>query len=340
MRVGVGFPFELPLDEARAFVKMVDRSGADSLWVYENPTWPGAFSTAAWVAECTRSVQIGIGTVSPYTRNPVVLAMETAQLQVISGGRLVLGLGAGSQQTLQRWGIDTSRPLTYMTEGLAVQRRLVSGESVDFQGKAFTLQGVQLSFPPTEPVPYFVGSVGPRLVERAGQHADGLIISNHCPLSLLRELVGIARGAARAENRDPEHFRIVAFVPFALRSKARDAVAALKPSLAKTLHRIAGNVALERMYTTGGILGTEEIRSVATGIGAGIPPAELIRDEVVDQFCVAGDSNRVSERVAEYADAGVDELVLFELDADPSASEALREAVDLVRGSAGLRRPQ
>lgn len=330
MRIGVGYPFDLSLSAARAFVRGADDAGVDTIWVYENPTWPGAFSTAGAVTMLTSRARIGIGTVSPFTRNPVVLAMEVAQLQALSQGRAVIGLGAGPAQTLTRWGIDTGRPVAAMTETAEYLKRAVAGETVTFDGRFVHAEDVTLGFPASgEEVRILFGTIGEKLSEAAGRVADGLIVSNHAPLSLVATTVSRARDAAASDGRDPRDITVVAYVPFSLRRSSSEAHRALKPSVARTVARIAGNDALERMYGTDDILGSEEIRHIATGVAAGADPAELVSDDVIDRLCISGDEANVADRIAEYAAAGVDELVLFELSESEDPVAAMRQAVKL-----------
>lgn len=330
MRIGVGYPFSLPLSASRAFIQGADEVGVDTVWVYENPTWPGAFSTAGAVATLTTRSRVGIGTVSPFTRNPVVLAMEVAQLQSLSEGRAVVGLGAGPAQTLARWGIDTARPIAAMTETLEYLQRAVAGDTVSVQGKYVRTDGVTLSFPSRRgAVPILFGTIGEKLGEVAGRRADGLIISNHAPMSLVEKTVSRARAAAASGGRDASEFNVVAYVPFSLGRTSAEAHRALKPSLASTLARIAGNQALERMYGIDGILGPAEIKNIATEFSAGADPADLISDSVVQQLCLSGDAEDVTARIADYAGAGVDELVLFELSEAEDPIATMRQAVTL-----------
>lgn len=330
MHIGVGYPFDLSPGAARAFLRGAEQAGVHRVWIYENPGWPGAFATAGAVAAWTEHILIGIGTVSPYTRNPVTLAVEVAQLQALSSGRVTVGLGVGPAPTLARWGIDPARPVATMTETITYLRRAIPGESVTLHGTFVHIDGVALSFPATDrAVPIFIGTIGDKLSEVAGRMADGVIISNHAPLPLVRRTVERSRAAAELAGRDPAEFRVIAYVPFSLQASGAEAHRALKPSAARTLTRAAGNPALEAMYVADGVLGPDEIGDIAAKTAAGADPMGLISDAVTQALCLSGDPEAVAARMAQYRAAGVDELVLFELStaADPVA--AMRQAVAL-----------
>ncbi len=88
--------------------------------------------------------------VNPYTRHPAVLAMETAALAGAAPGRVVLGLGSSNRRWIEeQMGIAFKTPLGDLEECVAILRRLLAGERVDFQGERFHLDGVQLEFAPT-----------------------------------------------------------------------------------------------------------------------------------------------------------------------------------------------
>src|SRR4051794_15048224 len=94
LRLGVVLATAGPSRDAMAMAVEAERLGLDSAWMYENLYYPGALSTAGAAIARTSRLRVGIGTVSPYTRNPVIYAMEAGQLHELSGGRFTLGLGA------------------------------------------------------------------------------------------------------------------------------------------------------------------------------------------------------------------------------------------------------
>jgi len=116
------------------------------------------------------TTQIGLGTsvTNLYTRNPAITAAAIATVDEASGGRAVLGLGAGGG--LDHYGIDRVQPAVALEETLRIVRSLTAGERVSFRGSIMTIAEAELNFPPPEASPYI--SCGPRSADlRTGGQA-------------------------------------------------------------------------------------------------------------------------------------------------------------------------
>ncbi len=164
-----------------------ERLGYDHLWVYDHvETVPRreathvfeAFTTLAALAVLTREIRLGqLVTCSTY-RNPGLLAKEAAGVDVISGGRLVLGLGAGwyaREYAAYGWQFLPSRErLRVLEETLVVVKRLWTEETVSFDGDHVHLDGAYCDPKPVQRLPeIWVGGGGERVTLRiAAEHAD------------------------------------------------------------------------------------------------------------------------------------------------------------------------
>src|SRR4051812_342505 len=225
LRLGIVLTTAGPPRDAMDMAVLAERVGLDSAWMYENLYFPGALSTAGAAIARTSRIRVGIGTVSPFTRNPVIYAMEAGQLHELSQGRFTLGLGASPPAFLERMGITVRRPLATMRETIGIMRALFNGGIERFEGEAFTLHDVHLSFQPAAGgPPIWIGAIGDRMLRLTGEVADGLIFSVLCPRPFIaRAMDRLAEGAAIA-GRQPTAVDSVAYVPFALlddRSRAR-----------------------------------------------------------------------------------------------------------------------
>jgi len=310
MRVGMCFPYEVESSAGLDLARAADAQGLDSIWVVENAYWPGAFATAGALAAVTERLTIGIGVVSPFTRSPAVIAMEAAQVQQLSRGRLVFGLGASTPEVLADMGIPASGLFGGMSEALELMPRLF-GDGVDsFKGTRFELTNIRLSFSVTPP-PIVVGSVGAKMLALAGERADGIIISTHCPTSFIEQCIITAREGATIAGRDADGLSVTAFVVTALDRDAAEARRALKPSLAWAIARFAGKPSLERILVSAGI-DLDHIQSISEGFREGRDPSRLVDDWIVDALCVAGDADVLAERLETLRAIGVNEVVLFD----------------------------
>src|SRR5215813_7052438 len=158
--------------------KLAEELGFGTCWIPED-LYRGAFTLASAIASATRSLRIGLGVLNPYVRHPATIAMELGALEEISKGRTVLGIGAGLRTWVEgQLGIPYAKPAAAMRETIEIVRALFAGGDVTYAGKVFKISNLNLHFgPPRAQVPTFLGVLGPKNLEMAGQIADGLILS-------------------------------------------------------------------------------------------------------------------------------------------------------------------
>jgi alkanesulfonate monooxygenase SsuD/methylene tetrahydromethanopterin reductase-like flavin-dependent oxidoreductase (luciferase family) len=198
-------PFETIVERALA----AEAAGFDSVWLMDHLAAPGAlehdtlegWTLAAALAARTSTIRIGhLVTADPF-RHPALLAKMAATVDVVSGGRLELGLGWGSvEDELRRFGVDAGPPArraARLRETLEILDRMFGGEFFDYEGEQFRLEGaIGRPVPAQARVPVHVGGAGPRLtMPIVRDYADWW----NCPsyaadrLAELRPLAGRAR---------------------------------------------------------------------------------------------------------------------------------------------------
>jgi 5,10-methylenetetrahydromethanopterin reductase len=167
---------DLGFAELTAVAAAAEQAGFDQLWVSNDLFMRSAPVLVAALATSTARIGLGIAVMNPYSVHPSELAMLAATMQEVSGGRFLLGLGAGSEQFLGWAGITRARPLATTRTALVSLRALLGHEDVDrsLLPEWFGADSV-LRFPPSRPVPVYVGAMGPQMLEMAGRHADGVL---------------------------------------------------------------------------------------------------------------------------------------------------------------------
>ena len=334
MKLGICYPYELEPRAALDLIVKCEERGLDSVWVVENPGWPGAFATAGAVAAITRRMLVSIGVVSAFTRSPAALAIEAGQVQKLSAGRFRFGVGMGSVRVLEELGIDTSHPVESISETIGVLRSLLAGGVEGHRGKRHTIHRFKLAFDFGAPPPIFIGTMGPKMTVLAGKIADGLIISTHTPLPEMRETVNAVRGGAEQAGRPRDSIHVTAFLIASLHrdvAKARDLQ---RPRLAIDVWRIARNIP-----SFAGILKSVGLSEEKIGAIKAAPNADaivhLMEDPVIDGLCFAGNEQAFQQRLLELQAIGVDEVVLFHAPEEPGFIDHLD---GLVRGAKSLKR--
>ncbi len=231
MRLGLALPHydtsfagePVTWESLRRVATVAENSGFDSLWVsdhlfldwgkYGGPgTRQGSFecwTTMTAVAALTTKVRIGSLTLCNDLRNPGLLAKMAASLDVLSGGRLDVGMGAGwYEPEYAAAGISFDRPGTRIErlgEAAEIVRALLSGEQLTYKGRYFTLDGAVCRPGPIQQPhpPIWIGGKGDRLLRTLARVADGWNFSWLGSIDSYRERLDAFEKACAQQERDP-----------------------------------------------------------------------------------------------------------------------------------------
>jgi probable F420-dependent oxidoreductase len=228
MRIGFGAPvagaWATPL-YLGSFAERAEALGYASLWSFQRllvpegsgmePVYRSVLDpmvALGYLAARTSRIRLGVAVVNLPFVSPAVLAKQAATVDVLSGGRLDLGLGIGwMPEEFAATGASTARRGARTEEYLAVLRTLWADEVSSFGGEFYTIPaGRQDPRPVQRPgPPVLLGGMSRPAIERAGRIADGWITSSRADLSKISEAVATIKEAAAAAGRDPGALRIV-----------------------------------------------------------------------------------------------------------------------------------
>ena len=176
-----------------------ESQGYESLWVGEHGVRMNALTLMGALAAATRKPRLGMGILPVFTHPPAVLASAMMTLQHLAPGRIVLGLGSSSKPMMENWnGIPFAKPLTRVKETVTVLRQMLAGEKVSFEGDSLSTSGFKLFWPVPEETPIMVAALRPKMLEMAGELADGVILHMAPPSSIPALLDHVRTGAERA----------------------------------------------------------------------------------------------------------------------------------------------
>jgi alkanesulfonate monooxygenase SsuD/methylene tetrahydromethanopterin reductase-like flavin-dependent oxidoreductase (luciferase family) len=177
MRLGVMFDRDLPPERLVPIARALDAMPqVHDLWVVEDLGWTGGISSAATALAVTSRLRVGIGITPAPLRNPMLLAMELANLARLHPGRLAAGIGHGVPDWMARAGVAAPSPLALLEETITVVRALLRGEKVTLHGRSVSLDGLSLVHPPTVVPPVLAGVLRPRSLALSGRVAQGTIL--------------------------------------------------------------------------------------------------------------------------------------------------------------------
>ncbi|MBI3304222.1 MAG: LLM class flavin-dependent oxidoreductase [Deltaproteobacteria bacterium] len=292
--------------ELKGYGRIAEEAGFESLWVTERYFHEETFSLLGFLAAATQRIKLGLGVTNPYTRSPALLAMASATLDRISGGRFLLGLGRSEKPVIQdKMGIPYGDSRTTLKEAVTLIRSLLSGERVTSTTGRFKLSGARLvTTPIQQKLPIYLAAIGAKGLRLAGAIADGVLLNAYVPLAYVRYAVEEVRSAAKAAGRDPHSIDVACMLVVRLTDDPDSMRPALKQRIVRLLDEPhVGEILLEKGGFDSAMLGP--LRASVQKDG-GKEAVSLISNAMVDAFYLVGSAAHCKARIAEYRQAGVD----------------------------------
>ncbi|HSP56110.1 MAG TPA: LLM class flavin-dependent oxidoreductase [Dehalococcoidia bacterium] len=318
-----------PADEVARAAARAESAGFEAVWtseMFHDPFLPLA-------AAATNTSRIGLGTsiALAFVRSPWVTALSALDLDVLSGGRFILGLGTGLKRLNERWhGVAYGKPTPHIREAVQVIRliteRAHGGEPIRFSGQYYDvdIQGWRRPQAPVrDRIPIYLAGVREGMIRTAAAVADGLLGHPIYSLRWIRDVVlpSLARGLAES-SRTRHDFHLCLAVCCAV---GKDSAAARRAA--------AATIAF---YAT---VNTYEPLFAPFAAQVGLIQAALLRgdtdsmvsavtDDMIDAFAVVGTPDEARKRLAAYVELA-DSICLSPPDQliNPGETEAYREAL-------------
>ncbi|MGE5690932.1 MAG: LLM class F420-dependent oxidoreductase [Pseudomonadota bacterium] len=326
--LGYAPPGTNPL-ELIALAQEAERLGYDSAWAAE--AWgTDAVSVLAWLGASTSTIKLGSAILQMPARTPAMTAMTAATLDLLSGGRLLLGLGPSGPQVVEGWhGQPWGKPLARTREYVEIVRAALARQVVEHHGEHYSIPyegpgatglGKPLKLmarPLRADVPIYLAAMGPKAVALAEEIADGWLPLFFVP-ERARDVFGELRG---------EPFDIAPSVPVVLLDDVEAARDALKPYYALYIGGMGSrgkNFYNELFRRYGYEHEADEIQTAYLD-GRQRDAAALVPDAFVDEAALVGPKERIAERLEAYRGSGATTLLL-----STRQPEALRAVAELV----------
>jgi 5,10-methylenetetrahydromethanopterin reductase len=292
---------------------LAERLGYQDVWVADDRFYRDVYLCLAHAAARTRTIRLATCVTDPYSRHPALTAMAVATLDELSGGRAVLGIGAGVAG-FAALGIAREKPARAIREAVELVRRLLAGETVTCRGEVIRFEGGRLGFAaPRSDVPVYVASNGPLGQRVAGAVADGAIVEGCGTPEEACALQAEVRAGARRAGRDPDTVELVARLNTCIGADGAAARDVLRPRVARTL---AAGLLRYATLAAQGIALPEAARASVAGLGyvPGVEPylhlLPLVPDRFVDALALAGTVEEVAARVVALGRAGVGRIIV------------------------------
>jgi alkanesulfonate monooxygenase SsuD/methylene tetrahydromethanopterin reductase-like flavin-dependent oxidoreductase (luciferase family) len=209
------FPSVDALGETRKLAQAADKAGLDYLAIQDhayNPEFLDVWTLITYLAAVTERISFFPDVADLQLRPPTMLAKSAASLSVLTGGRIVLGVGGGATADgiAAMGGVRRSKRemVAFTDEALQIMRRAMVGGVVESRGDQLTVEYEAGPVPPA-PVPLWLGSIGPRMLALTGRSGDGWVtpLNIYLPPEEVPSRQQMIDEAARAAGRKPADVR-------------------------------------------------------------------------------------------------------------------------------------
>jgi probable F420-dependent oxidoreductase len=322
-RWGLTVPLSgIPLSDHETVYREAEAIGYTDFWSAESDVdpWICLALAACW----TRTATLGTAIVGVFSRGPAIIAIGAAAMGEAAPGRFVLGVGSGSNVTVERWnGGHFDRPLTRVTEVVQAVRQALDGVPVNVDGRTLKVSGFKLGRPAPYRVPIYVAALQERMIRQAVRVADG-VITNWLSADDVRQVAAVVRDEAQKVGKDPAAFPILCRIsvhptrePRAREHFRRAITAYLNVPVYRRFHQWLGR---------GDALAEMNARWDAgdrRGALAAVP------ERALDELAVFGTPEECREHLARYVHNGVTVPILnfMNLETDPAARAAESRAM-------------
>ena len=295
MKFGIEFVPNQPLDEIVKLVKLAEDVGFEYAWITDHYNNKNVYETLALLAANTETIKMGPGVTNPYVRSPAISASAIATIDEISNGRATFGIGPGDKATFDALGIEWTKPVSTIKAAIADINTLLAGEKTEAGAALGGAKKVQ------DAIPIYMGAQGPKMLETAGEIADGVLINASNPKDYEAAMPMIKKGI----GDQAKDFDVAAYTATSIGTDSEAAKNAAKIVVAFIAAGSPPPV-IERHGLPDGF-NTQMGEFLAKGDFGGAIGA--VTDEALDAFSVCGTPDEFIPKIEGLAEMGVTQYV-------------------------------
>jgi len=321
MHFGITIKPDISIERIVGLTQQAEKGGFEYGWIFDSHIlWKEPFPLLTLMATNTRRMRLGTCVTNPATRDLTVTASLFATLNLISGGRMELGIGRGDSSRR----VMGKKPVSWSQLETAVKefRDLTAGKEVQHDGQA-----TRLSWTQNSPRVWIAG-YGPKVLHMAGRVADGIILQFADP-ALIDWCMGFVREGARAAGRDAKQIEVMAAAPVWVSNDL--------------------SVGRERVRWFPALVSNHVMDLIRQYKPEDLPPAltscvqerggydyqhhcevesdnaNFVSDEVVDRFCLLGPPQTHQEKLRALAKVGVTQFNIYLMCGDEEETLSIYE---------------
>lgn len=307
MQFGITFKPDLSIERIVGLTRQAEAAGFEFGWIFDSHVlWMEPYPLLTLMATNTKRMKLGTCVTNPATRDLTVTASLFATLNLISGGRMQLGIGRGDSSRR----VMGKKPVSWSQLEAAVKefRDLTSGNEVQHDGQPTQLTWAKI------PPPVWIAGYGPKVLHMAGRVADGIILQFADP-ALIDWCMSFVKEGAREIGRDPNKIQVMSAAPVWVSGDLNVARERVRWFPALVSNHVMD---LIRQYKPEDL--PPALTSYVEDRGhydyqhhceVGSDNAEFVSDEVIDRFCLIGPAEAHRQKLQALAEAGVTQFNIY-----------------------------
>jgi len=291
------------LQDLKELAIRAEQSDFHSIWATE--LFRSSFQQLAAVSQVTSKIILGTSVSLAFVRSPLITSLTALDLDELSRGRLIIGIGSGAKRTNEKFhGVVHGKPVQHIKESLELIRSITTAShktpDIKYSGEYYDIdmRGYRRPFKPVrDKIPIYLAGIGPGMCLTAGEYADGYIGHVVCTPEYLNKIVipSVISGLEKS-GRSKEYFNITSIITCAVSDDIKSAKRAAKATIA--FYALVKTY--QRPFRLHGFLPqTKRIReSYFKKDLEGM--IKNVSDEMVDTFAVVGDREYCLDKINEY----------------------------------------
>ena len=323
MRLGLNFGYwGSGAQDNVALTQEAERLGFDSVWTAE-AYGSDSITTLTWLAAQTSKIKVGTAIMQMTARAPAVTAMTAATLDMLTGGRVLLGIGASGPQVVEGWhGVPYGKPLTRSREYVDIVRKIIRREGpVEHHGEFYDIPcqngsglGKPLKLiihPVRNHIPTYLAAIGPKNVALAAEIFDGWLGMFFSPERMHIYKEYLDAGFTAAGGKDPAEFDIAPTAQIVMGDDLQACRDRLKPTIALYVGGMGARTK-NFYYNLACRYGYEEAAGKIQDLflaGDKKEAAATVPDALVDEVALCGPRERIAERLEAWKGCGLTTLI-------------------------------
>ncbi len=340
MEFGTVAPTFPPIEDIPKTAKRMEEKGYDAIWVadhlmgwYPHDLWKetifamrypschmfyDAFCEICYAASATEKIKFGTSVTEVFRRHPAVLLQQAVTADHATGGRFILGIGAGEAENIVPYGIEFSKPVARLEEAVEIMKLMLNsdyGETINYEGKFYRLKDAVFDVKPLGKLPFWFGAHGDRMLKLTARHGDGWLPTT-LPPEVYRQRAEKLDRFAKEFGREPEEITKAIFVSLIVDEKPEEVNRLLQSPILKIHALLMPSEFYEMLgyrHPFGKFYGLLDYIPTKYTKEQIMEAIKQVPDEIMRIAYIAGTPEEIVQQFEQYEKIGVSHIVVWNL---------------------------